>query len=314
MSTNNEKVLIIGAGGQIGVELTAELSKIYGHKNVIPSDLKEPAVATENPFEKLDALDGKALFEIVKKHGITHVYHLAAMLSATGEQNPMFAWKLNMESLFHVLDLGKEKHIKQIYWPSSIAVFGPTTPQENTPQYTVMEPSTIYGISKQAGERWCEWYFKKHGVDTRSIRYPGLIGWKSAPGGGTTDYAVHIFHEALKTGTYESFLSENTALPMMHMEDAIRATLEIMHTPAENIKIRGAYNLAGISFSPKQIAEEIKKHIPDFTISYKPDFRQAIADSWPKSINDAEAQKDWGWNIHYDLPKLVENMLVNLKK
>ena len=313
MSTNNEKVLIIGAGGQIGVELTAELSKIYGHKNVIPSDLKEPAVATENPFEKLDALDGKALFEIVKKHGITHVYHLAAMLSATGEQNPMFAWKLNMESLFHVLDLGKEKHIKQIYWPSSIAVFGPTTPQENTPQYTVMEPSTIYGISKQAGERWCEWYFKKHGVDTRSIRYPGLIGWKSAPGGGTTDYAVHIFHEALKTGTYESFLSENTALPMMHMEDAIRATLEIMHTPAENIKIRGDYNLAGISFSPKQIAEEIKKHIPDFTISYKPDFRQAIADSWPKSINDAEAQKDWGWNIHYDLPKLVENMLVNLK-
>jgi nucleoside-diphosphate-sugar epimerase len=314
MSTNNEKVLIIGAGGQIGVELTAELSKIYGHKNVIPSDLKEPAVATENPFEKLDALDGKALFEIVKKHGITHVYHLAAMLSATGEQNPMFAWKLNMESLFHVLDLGKEKHIKQIYWPSSIAVFGPTTPQENTPQYTVMEPSTIYGISKQAGERWCEWYFKKHGVDTRSIRYPGLIGWKSAPGGGTTDYAVHVFHEALKTGTYESFLSENTALPMMHMEDAIRATLEIMHAPAENIKIRGAYNLAGISFSPKQIAEEIKKHIPDFTISYKPDFRQAIADSWPKSINDAEAQKDWGWNIHYDLPKLVENMLVNLKK
>lgn len=314
MSTKNEKVLIIGAGGQIGVELTAELSKIYGHKNVIPSDLKEPAVATENPFEKLDALDGKALFEIVKKHGITHVYHLAAMLSATGEKNPMFAWKLNMESLFHVLDLGKEKHIKQIYWPSSIAVFGPTTPQENTPQYTVMEPSTIYGISKQAGERWCEWYFKKHGVDTRSIRYPGLIGWKSAPGGGTTDYAVHIFHEAIKTGSYECFLSENTALPMMHMEDAIRATLEIMHAPAENIKIRGAYNLAGISFSPKQIAEEIKKHIPDFTISYKPDFRQAIADSWPKSINDAEAQKDWGWNIHYDLPKLVENMLVNLKK
>ncbi|MDP3567473.1 NAD-dependent epimerase/dehydratase family protein [Sediminibacterium sp.] len=314
MSTKNEKVLIIGAGGQIGLELTAELSKIYGHKNVVPSDLKEPAVATENTFEKLDALDGKALFEIVKKHGITHVYHLAAMLSATGEQHPMFAWKLNMESLFHVLDLGKEKHIKQIYWPSSIAVFGPTTPQENTPQYTVMEPSTIYGISKQAGERWCEWYFKKHGVDTRSIRYPGLIGWKSAPGGGTTDYAVHIFHEALKTGTYESFLSENTALPMMHMEDAIRATLEIMHAPAEKIKIRGAYNLAGISFSPKQIAEEIKKHIPDFTITYKPDFRQAIADSWPKSINDAEAKKDWGWNLHYDLPKLVENMLVNLKK
>jgi len=314
MLTKNEKVLIIGAGGQIGIELTAELSKIYGHKNVIPSDLKEPSVKTENLFEKLDALDGKALFEIVKKHQITHVYHLAAMLSATGEQNPMFAWKLNMESLFHVLDLGKEKHIKQIYWPSSIAVFGPTTPRENTPQYTVMEPSTIYGISKQAGERWCEWYFKKHAVDTRSIRYPGLIGWKSAPGGGTTDYAVHIFHEALKKGTYESFLSEHTALPMMHMEDAIRATIEIMHASAEKIKIRGAYNLAGISFSPKDIAAEIKKHIPDFTITYKPDFRQAIADSWPKSINDEDAKKDWGWKEHYDLPKLVENMLVNLKK
>lgn len=313
MATKNEKVLIIGAGGQIGVELTAELSKIYGHKNVVPSDLKAPLAATENPFEVLDALDGKALFEIVKKHGITHIYHLAAMLSATGEQNPMFAWKLNMESLFHVLDLGKEKHIKQIYWPSSIAVFGPTTPRENTPQYTVMEPSTIYGISKQAGERWCEWYFKKHGVDTRSIRYPGLIGWKSAPGGGTTDYAVHIFHEALKKGSYESFLSENTALPMMHMEDAIRATIEIMHAPAENIKIRGAYNLSGISFSPKDITAEIKKHMPDFKISYKPDFRQAIADSWPKSINDAEARKDWGWKEHYDLPKLVENLLVNLK-
>ena len=313
MSTKNEKVLIIGAGGQIGLELTAELSKIYGHQNVVPSDLKAPAVKTENPFEVLDALDGKALYDIVKKHGITHIYHLAAMLSATGEKNPMFAWKLNMESLFHVLDLGKEKHIKQIYWPSSIAVFGPTTPRENTPQYTVMEPSTIYGISKQAGERWCEWYFQKHDVDTRSIRYPGLIGWKSAPGGGTTDYAVHIFHEALKKGTYESFLSEHTALPMMHMEDAIRATIEIMHAPAEKIKIRGAYNLSGISFSPKDIASEIKKHIPDFTITYKPDFRQAIADSWPKSINDSEARNDWAWKEKYDLPKLVENMLVNLK-
>ena len=314
MSTKNEKVLIIGAGGQIGIELTAELSKIYGVENVFPSDLKAPAEKTANTFEVLDALDGKALFELVKKQGITHVYHLAAMLSATAEQNPMFGWKLNMESLFHVLDLGKEKHIKQIYWPSSIAVFGPTTPTENTPQYTVMEPSTVYGISKQAGERWCEWYFKKYGVDTRSMRYPGLIGWKSAPGGGTTDYAVHIFHEALKKGSYESFLSENTVLPMMHMEDAIRATLEIMHAPAEKIKIRGAYNLSGISFSPKDIAAEIKKHIPDFTITYKPDFRQAIADSWPKSINDLEARKDWGWKEHYDLPKLVENMLVNLKK
>jgi nucleoside-diphosphate-sugar epimerase len=314
MSKPQEKVLIIGAGGQIGVELTESLSKIYGAGNVIASDLKESDSLKNNPFEKLDALDKGSLFSIVKKHDVTQVYHLAALLSATGEQNPMFAWKLNMESLFHVLDLAKEKYIKQIYWPSSIAVFGPTTPGENTPQYTVMEPSTIYGISKQAGERWCEWYFKKHGVDVRSLRYPGLIGWKSAPGGGTTDYAVHIFHEALKKGTYECFLSEDTALPMMHMEDAIRATVEIMHAPSENIRIRGGYNLSGISFSPKDIAAEIKKHIPGFSITYKPDFRQAIADSWPKSINDSEARKDWHWKEKYNLPKLVENMLINLKQ
>ncbi len=313
MSSTTEKILIIGAGGQIGIELTENLSKIYGNDNVVPSDLKENTTFKNNPYEKLDALDKTALFEIVKKHSITQIYHLAAMLSATGEQNPMFAWKLNMESLFHVLDLAKEKHIKQIYWPSSIAVFGPTTPQFNTPQYTVMEPSTIYGISKQAGERWCEWYFNKFNVDVRSLRYPGLIGWKSAPGGGTTDYAVHIFHEALKKQSYECFLSEETALPMMHMEDAIRATIELMLVPAEKIKIRGSYNLAGISFTPKQIAEEIKKHIPSFTISYIPDFRQAIADSWPKSINDENAKKDWGWKEKYDLPKLVENMLENLK-
>jgi nucleoside-diphosphate-sugar epimerase len=314
MSQTGEKVLIIGAGGQIGVELTENLSKIYGHSNVVPSDLKESQLGSGNPFEKLDALDKNALFEIVKKHGITQIYHLAAMLSATGEQNPMFAWKLNMESLFHVLDLAKEKHIRQVYWPSSIAVFGPTTPRDNTPQYTVMEPSTIYGISKQAGERWCEWYFNKHKVDVRSLRYPGLIGWKSAPGGGTTDYAVHIFHEALKNGRYESFLSGNTVLPMMHMEDAIRATIEIMQAPAEKIRIRGSYNLSGISFSPQQIANEIKKHIPGFSITYQPDFRQAIADSWPKSINDTEARKDWGWKEKYDLSGLVANMLDNLKE
>ncbi len=313
MSTKHEKILIIGAGGQIGIELTENLSKLYGHEHVIPSDLKKSEALQNNPFELLDALDKNALFDVVKKHGVTQVYHLAAMLSATGEQNPMFAWKLNMESLFHVLDLAKEKHIQKIYWPSSIAVFGPTTPSQNTPQYTVMEPSTIYGISKQAGERWCEWYFKKFGVDVRSMRYPGLIGWKSAPGGGTTDYAVHIFHEALKKGTYECFLSEQTALPMMHMEDAIRATIEIMHAPSENIKIRSSYNLSGISFNPTQIANEIKKHIPNFTISYKPDFRQAIADSWPKSIDDSHAQNDWGWKVKYDLPKLVTNMLDNLK-
>lgn len=308
-----DKILIIGAGGQIGLELTENLSKIYGNENVIPSDLKQDSVFKLNPYEQLDALDKDALFKIVKKHNITQVYHLVALLSATGEQNPMFAWKLNMESLFYVLDLAKEKHISKIYWPSSIAVFGPTTPSVNTPQYTVMEPSTIYGISKQAGERWCEWYFKKFGVDVRSIRYPGLIGWKSAPGGGTTDYAVHIFHEALKKKQYTCFLSENTALPMMHMEDAIRATIELMHAPNEKIKIRGSYNLSGLSFTPAEIANEIKKHIPDFKIDYQPDFRQAIADSWPKSINDSEAREQWGWKENYNLEKLVKNMLDNIK-
>ena len=312
MYNKEDKILIIGAGGQIGIELVQELSLLYGSSNVIACDLKPIAALEVNPFEKLDVLDKDALLNIVKKHSISHVYLLAALLSATGEQNPMFAWKLNMEGLFNVLDLAKEKHISRVYWPSSIAVFGPTTPRINTPQYTVMEPTTVYGISKQAGERWCEWYFHKYGVDVRSLRYPGLIGWKSAPGGGTTDYAVHIFHEALKNKTYECFLSAGTALPMMHMEDAIRATIEIMHAPAENIKIRGSYNLAGISFTPEQIAAEIKKHIPDFTITYKTDFRQDIANSWPQSILEEEAGKDWNWKAKFNLSSLVENMLQNL--
>lgn len=312
MYNKEDKILIIGAGGQIGIELAQELSLLYGSGNVVVADLKPIPALTQNPFEKLDVLDKEGLFTVVKKHGISHIYLLAALLSATGEQNPMFAWKLNMEGLFNVLDLAKEKHVSKVYWPSSIAVFGPTTPRVNTPQYTVMEPTTIYGISKQAGERWCEWYFNKYGVDVRSLRYPGLIGWKSAPGGGTTDYAVHIFHQALKTKTYECFLSANTALPMMHMEDAIRATIEIMHAPAENIKIRGSYNLAGISFTPEQIASEIKKHIPEFTISYKPDYRQEIANSWPQSILDTEAKQDWNWSAKYDLASLVSNMLQNL--
>lgn len=312
MYNKEDKILIIGAGGQIGIELTQELSLLYGSSNVITSDLHPIAALPNNPFEQLDILDKETLLNIVKKHGVRQVYLLAALLSATGEQNPMFAWKLNMQGLFHVLDLAKEKYIDKVYWPSSIAVFGPTTPRENTPQFTVMEPSTVYGISKQAGERWCEWYHHKFGVDVRSLRYPGLIGWKSAPGGGTTDYAVHIFHQALKNKSYECFLSENTALPMMHMEDAIRATIEIMHAPTESIKIRGSYNLAGISFTPAQIASEIQKHIPDFTISYKPDFRQQIADSWPKSILDNEAKSDWNWSAKYNLSSLVENMLKNL--
>jgi nucleoside-diphosphate-sugar epimerase len=313
MYNKEDKILIIGAGGQIGIELTEALSKLYGPSNVIASDVKNSEAFKNNPFEKFDVLSKDELFNVVKKHGVKQVYLLAALLSATGEQNPSFAWKLNMEGLFNVLNLAKEKHISKIYWPSSIAVFGPTTPRQNTPQYTVMEPSTVYGISKQAGERWCQWYFDKFGVDVRSLRYPGLIGWKSAPGGGTTDYAVHIFYEALQKGSYNCFLSEDTALPMMHMEDAIRATIELMHAPYENVKIRGSYNLSGLSFSPKELANEIRKHMPEFKVSYKPDYRQAIANSWPASIDDSEARQQWGWKEHYNLERLVDNMLTNLQ-
>lgn len=307
-----DRILIIGANGQIGIELAESLRKIYGENNVITSDVK----ALENQvgvFEVLDVMDKTRLYEIFKKYQVTQVYLLAALLSATAEKNPKFAWDLNMIGLFNVLDAAKEGIIKKIYWPSSIAVFGPTTPRDNTPQYTVMEPNTIYGISKQTGERFCEYYFQKHGVDVRSIRYPGLIGYKSAPGGGTTDYAVHIYHEALKHKKYECFLNAQTALPMMYMPDAIRATIELMESPAENVKIRSSYNLGGISFNPEEIAASIRRHIPDFTISYSPDFRQAIADSWPKSINDSEARMHWGWNPKYDLNGMTDDMLLNLK-
>jgi nucleoside-diphosphate-sugar epimerase len=310
MST--ERILIIGSNGQIGLELAENLRKSYGSENVICSDVRklDNQIA---PFETLDILDQTKLHEIVKKYNITQVYLLAALLSATAEKNPKFAWDLNMNGLFHVLDLAKEGIIKKIYWPSSIAVFGPTTPRQNTPQYTVMEPNTIYGISKQAGERYCEYYHQKYGVDVRSIRYPGLIGWKSAPGGGTTDYAVHIYHEALKNKSYECFLSAETALPMMYMPDAIRATIELMEAPAEQVKIRSSYNLGGISFNPEEIAASIRKYIPEFTISYKPDFRQAIADSWPQSINDSEARNHWGWKPEFDLDGMTKEMLDNLK-
>jgi nucleoside-diphosphate-sugar epimerase len=315
MEINKEdKILIIGAGGQIGLELLEELNKLYGPSNVVAADIRSIAAFNDNAFETLDVLNAEALHNIVKKHGIKQVYLLAALLSATAEKNPLFAWQLNMQGLFNVLELAREKHISKVYWPSSIAAFGPTTPRVNTPQYTVMEPSTVYGISKQAGERWCEYYFTKYGVDVRSLRYPGLIGYKSAPGGGTTDYAVHIFHEALDKGSYECFLSENTALPMMYMPDAIRATIELMHAPAEQIKIRGSYNLAGISFSPKQITEQIKRHIPSFSISYKPDFRQDIANSWPSSIDDSEAGAHWGWKPRYNLSAMVSDMLLHLKQ
>lgn len=307
-----DKILIIGSNGQIGLELAETLRKGYGEENVICSDVRKIENQIE-PFELLDILDLNKLHEVVKKYEITQVYLLAALLSATAEKNPKFAWDLNMNGLFHVLDMAKEGIIKKVYWPSSIAVFGPTTPRVNTPQYTVMEPNTIYGISKQAGERYCEYYHQKYGVDVRSIRYPGLIGWKSAPGGGTTDYAVHIYHEALKTGSYECFLSADTTLPMMYMDDAIRATISLMEAPAEQVKIRSSYNVAGISFNPEEIAASIKKHIPEFTISYNPDFRQAIANSWPQSINDSEAREHWGWKPNFDLDGMTKVMLENLK-
>lgn len=309
MST--EKILIMGANGQIGLELAETCRTVYGESNVITSDIR-PLENQVGIFEKLDVMDKQSMYEIMKKHQITQVYLLAALLSATAEQKPKLAWDLNMEGLFHVLDAAKEGLIKKVYWPSSIAVFGPTTPRDHTPQYTVMEPNTIYGISKQAGERFCEYYHQKYGVDVRSIRYPGLIGYKSAPGGGTTDYAVHIYHEALRNKTYTSFLSENTELPMMFMPDAIRATLELMEAPAEKVKIRSSYNVAGISFDPKGIATSIQKFIPDFTIQYDPDFRQAIADSWPRSINDAEARAHWGWKPRFDLDGMTKEMLENL--
>ena len=309
-----ERILIIGSSGQIGTELVMELRKKYGNENVIASDIRPSCkeVMESGPFEELDIMNQSLLISIVKKYKVTQVYLLAALLSATAEQNIELGWRLNMRSHSHVLDLAKDGLIKKIFWPSSIAVFGPTTPRENTPQYTVMEPNTVYGITKQAGERWNEYYFNKFGIDVRSIRYPGLIGWKAAPGGGTTDYAVDIFHQAIQYGKYESFLSENTGLPMMYMPDAIRATIELMEAPAEQVKIRSSYNLAGISFTPKQLASEIKKHIPDFEMTYNPDFRQAIADSWPSSINDNYAQKDWGWELKYNLEKMTSNMMKNL--
>ena len=310
------KILIIGACGQIGTELTKKLRALYGIENVIASDIRKlnNDVVNSGPFEVVNALDFNQIEHIVEVHQIEEVYLMAALLSATAEKNPAFAWDLNMNSLFHVLNLAKAKKIKKIFWPSSIAVFGPTTPRENTPQYTIMEPSTVYGISKQSGERWCEYYHSVYGVDVRSVRYPGLISWSSPPGGGTTDYAVDIFHKALLENKYECFLSENTKMPMMYMDDAIRATIEIMDAPPENIRIRSAYNLAAMSFTPKEIALEIQKHLPDFSITYAPDFRQKIADSWPASIDDSFARKDWNWQQKYDLANMTSEMLQMLKK
>jgi nucleoside-diphosphate-sugar epimerase len=310
------KILIIGACGQIGTELTEKLRNAYGVDNVIASDIRKlnNDVVNNGIFEVLNALDYNQIEHLVEKYQVTDVYLMAALLSATAEKNPAFAWDLNMNSLFHVLNIAKAGKIKKIFWPSSIAVFGPTTPKDYTPQYTIMEPSTVYGISKQTGERWAEYYNKQYGVDIRSIRYPGLISWSTEAGGGTTDYAVDIFHKAITEGEFTCFLKENSALPMMYMDDAIKATISIMQAPIEQIKIRSSYNLSAMSFTPKQLAEEITKHYPDFTIKYEPDFRQKIADSWPASINDEDARKDWRWDNDYSINNMTIEMFKNLKE
>ncbi|SFS47153.1 NAD-dependent epimerase/dehydratase family protein [Lutibacter maritimus] len=311
----NKSILIIGACGQIGTELTLKLREINGINNVIASDIREGSkeLMQSGPFEFINAMDYHSILAIIEKYSINEVYLMAAMLSATGEKFPAKAWELNMNSLFNVLNIAKEGKIQKVFWPSSIAVFGPTTPKENTPQETIMEPSTVYGISKQTGERWCEYYFNKYGVDVRSIRYPGIISWKTNPGGGTTDYAVEIYHNALLLGKYNSFLNKETKLPMMYMDDAIEATIQIMDAKPENIKVRSSYNLAAMSFTPEEIAQEIKKIVPEFKISYHSDFRQKIADSWPKSIDDSRAREDWGWKHQFNLKKMSESMLHSLK-
>lgn len=311
----NTTILVLGASGQIGTELTQKLREVYGETNVIASDIREgnAEMMASGPFEIIDATCKETILSVVQKYNVNQVYLLAAMLSATAEKFPQKAWDLNMSSLLAVLDLAKEKHIQQVYWPSSIAVFGSSTPKNNTPQQTIMEPSTVYGISKISGEFWCNYYHQKYGVDVRSIRYPGIISWKTKPGGGTTDYAVDIYFKAIEDKKYECFLSENTRLPMMYMPDAVNATIQLMQEKSENIKIRTSYNLSAIDFTPKEIAAEIQKHLPDFQITYKPDFRQAIADSWPSSINDDYARKDWNWKHNFDLETMTKDILKNLK-
>lgn len=311
-----ERILVIGASGQIGVELTMALRKIYGNSNVIASDLREENALLKGtgPYVSLDVMNKEMLHVQVIRQGITQIYLLAAILSATGEKNPNLAWSLNMQSLLNVLDIAKEENLHKVFWPSSIAVFGPTSPKDNCPQQTIIEPITVYGISKYAGEFWCNYFNQRYQVDVRSLRYPGLISYKSEPGGGTTDYAVEIFHEALEEKKYNCFLREDTYLPMMYMPDAIRATIELMEADASKISVRTSYNISGMSFSPKEIAAAIQKHIPGFSISYQPDYRQPIADSWPKSIDDSVARKDWGWKEEFTLDTMTEDMLKNIEK
>ncbi len=307
------KTLVVGSSGQIGTDLILELRRLKGEDQVIASDIRRPA----NPqgiFIELDAMSKMNLQSVIQKHDVDEVYLLAAMLSATAEQNPQMAWELNMTTQSHVFDLARDGFIKKIFFPSSIAVFGPTTPKDNTPQRTILEPSTVYGITKLAGERWSEYYFNRYGVDVRGIRYPGLISWKALPGGGTTDYAVQIFYDALEGKVHECFLEKDTQLPMLYMDDAVRGTIELMEAPKEKIKLRSAYNLAGFSFTPEEIAASIRKHIPNFQIQYAPDYRQDIANSWPNSIDDQEARKDWGWKPNFDLDAMVADMLSNLEQ
>ena len=310
-----EKILVIGASGQIGVELTLALRKIYGASNVVASDLREEneLLHGTGPYVSLDVMNKEMLHVQVIRQNFTQIYLLAAILSATGEKSPNLAWHLNMQGLLNVLEIAKDEQLQKVYWPSSIAVFGPTSPKKNCPQQTIIEPTTVYGISKYAGEFWCNYYHLKYGVDIRSLRYPGLISYKSAPGGGTTDYAIEIFHEALKEKRYNCFLQEDTYLPMMYMPDAIRATIELMEAPAEKITIRTSYNLSSMSFAPKEIAAEIRKHVPGFKIEYNPDYRLAIAQSWPQSIDDSVARRDWGWKEEYDLVAMTNDMMQNIK-
>jgi len=311
----SQTILVLGASGQIGSELIEKLRTIYGSTHVVASDIRNgsPSLMNSGPFEIIDATDKEAILTVVKKYNVTQIYLLAAMLSATGEKFPQKAWDLNMTSLLAVLDLAKDKHINQVFWPSSIAVFGSTSPKIHTPQKTIMEPSTVYGISKISGEFWCNYYHEKYGVDVRSLRYPGIISWKTKPGGGTTDYAVDIFFKALEQGSFECFLSEDTCLPMMYMEDAVNATVQIMQVNANQINIRTSYNLSAMNFTPKELASAIHQHLPNFTISYKPDYRQAIADSWPDSIDDTKAREDWGWSPNYTLSKMTKDILENLQ-
>lgn len=308
-------ILVIGACGQIGTDLSVKLRSIYGNSNVIAADIKEGAaeLMESGPFEFIDATNGNQIFEIVKKYKVDTVYLLAAMLSATAEKFPDKAWNLNMKSLSIVLDLAKEKHIKQIYWPSSIAVFGPTSPKVFTPQHTILEPTTVYGISKLSGEHWCNYYHANYGIDVRSLRYPGIVSWKTMPGGGTTDYAVDIYLKAVREGKYTSFLSENTRLPMMYMDDAINATIQLMEANSDDLTIRTSYNLSGFDCTPREVADSIQKIIPDFQVDYEPDFRQKIADSWPNSIDDQFARQDWSWKHSIDLDEMSQIMISNIR-